>query len=289
MTSSEAPVSGTVVAGFGRTALVRPDRGGALVSAQAASRRIRVVAGDRVQLRAGGIIAAVAPRRTLLARTSAARAKLIAANFSQVVLLAACEPPFSDELLARVLVAARRAGVPAFIVLNKTDLVDRLAGARERLAPFRAAGIEVLELAAKRDVAPLVPRLAGHCSVLVGESGMGKSTLVHALVPDAEVRIGEISRFLRAGRHTTSVSRLYEMDERTEIVDTPGITEFGLAGLAAEDIAEGFPEFAPYARHCRYRDCRHLAEPDCAVRAAAAAGEIPARRLELYRRIIAAP
>lgn len=267
---------------------MRPDGGGAPVSAQAASRRIQAVAGDRVELR-GAVIAAVAPRRNLLARTSGTRARLIAANFSQVVLLAACEPLFSDELFARVLVAVRRAGVPALIVLNKTDLADRLDAARERLAPFRAAGVEVLEISAQRHAAPLLPRLAGHRSVLVGESGMGKSTLVRALVPQAEVRIGEISRFLRAGRHTTSVSRLYEVDERTEIVDTPGMTEFGLAGLAAEDIAEGFPEFAPHAARCRYRDCRHLAEPDCAVRAAAEAGAIPPRRLELYRRIIAAP
>ncbi|MDW8468714.1 MAG: ribosome small subunit-dependent GTPase A, partial [Burkholderiales bacterium] len=208
MSSSERTICGTVVAGFGRTALVRPDGGGAPVAARAANRLIQAVAGDRVELRAPDVIASVAPRRNVLARSSGARTKLIAANFSQVVLLAACEPAFSDELLARVLVAARRAGAPALLVLNKIDLVEALAQARARVAPFRDAGVEVLEIAAKRDVGPLRARLAGHRSVLVGESGMGKSTLVRALVPDAEVRIGEISRFLGTGRHTTTAARL---------------------------------------------------------------------------------
>ncbi|MCX7962009.1 MAG: ribosome small subunit-dependent GTPase A [Burkholderiales bacterium] len=289
MSSSERSAWGTVVAGFGRTALVRPDGGGAPVAARTANRRIQVVAGDRVELRAPDVIASVAPRRNVLARSSGARTKLIAANFSQVVLLAACEPAFSDELLARVLVAARRAGACALVVLNKVDLVETLAQARARLAPFRAAGIEVLEIAARRDAGPLRARLSGHRSVLVGESGMGKSTLVRALVPDAEVRIGEISRFLGTGRHTTTAARLYALDARSEIVDTPGLSEFGLAGLSAHEIAEGFPEFAPHAARCRYRDCRHLAEPDCAVQAAAQAGLVPLRRLELYRRIVAAP
>lgn len=262
---------------------------GLLVQARARSRRVVAVAGDRVELLEGGFIGAVAPRRNLIARTSAFRAKLIAANVSQVVLVVACEPPFSDELLCRALVAAHRAGAEALIALNKIDLEAGREDARKRLAPFRAAGTEVIELAAKLDPSPLAARLRGRRSVLIGQSGMGKSTLLKALVPEAEVRIREISVFLSAGKQSTTASRLYAIDAESEIIDTPGLSEFGLAGLDPQDIAAGFADIGPLAAHCRFRDCRHLSEPGCAVSAAAAAGSLSARRLELYRRIIAAP
>jgi ribosome biogenesis GTPase len=202
------------------------------------------------------------------------------------VVLAACEPSFADELICRVLVAAERCGLPALVVLNKIDLGDRCDASRERLEPFRVAGYPVIEISAKHDIEPLRPYLRGERTVLAGQSGMGKSTLVRALVPDAEVRIGEISRFLDAGRQSTTASRLYTLDAESEIVDTPGIAEFGLAGLAARDIAAGFRDFVPFAAGCRFNDCRHLAEPACAVRAAAATGAIHPRRLELYERIV---
>jgi len=280
--------TGLVVAGFGRVSLVRTPQG-KLVQARARSRRVVAVAGDRVELLEGGFIGAVAPRRNLIARTSAFRAKLIAANVSQVVLVVACEPPFSDELLCRALVAAHHAGVESLIALNKIDLEGGREDARARLAPFRAAGIEVIELAARLDPSPLAARLRGRRSVLIGQSGMGKSTLLKALVPEAEVRIREISAFLSAGKQSTTASRLYAVDAESEIIDTPGLSEFGLAGLDPQDIAAGFADIAPLAVQCRFRDCRHLAEPGCAVSAAAGSGALSPRRLELYRRIIAAP
>jgi ribosome biogenesis GTPase len=274
-----------VIAGFGRSCLVRPD-GGELMSAHARNRRIEMVAGDRVQLLEGGVIEAVAPRRSVFARASAYRSKVLAANVTGVVILVACEPSFADELICRMLVVAERCALRALVALNKIDLAARCDAARERLEPFRVAGYPVIELAAKFDVSPLRPMLQGERTVLAGQSGMGKSTLVRALVPDAEVRIGEISRFLDAGRQSTIASRLYTLDAESEIVDTPGVSEFGLAGLSAREIAEGFREFAPHLAGCRFNDCRHLAEPSCAVRAAAAAGTIHPRRLELYERIV---
>lgn len=280
--------TGLVVAGFGRVSLVRTGDG-LLVQARARSRRVIAVAGDQVELLEGGFIGAVAPRRNLLARTSAFRSKLIAANVSQVVLVVACEPPFSDELLCRALVAAHRAGAEALIALNKIDLEGGREEARARLAPFRAAGVEVIELAAMLDPSPLAASLQGRRSVLIGQSGMGKSTLLKALVPEAEVRIREISAFLSSGKQSTTASRLYAIGPGTELIDTPGLSEFGLAGLSTQDIAEGFADIAPLAAQCRFRDCRHLTEPGCAVSAAAAAGTLSGRRLELYRRIVAAP
>jgi len=274
-----------VIAGFGRSCLVRPD-GGELMSAHARNRRIEMVAGDRVQLLEGGVIEAVAPRRSLYARASAYRSKVLAANVTRVVIRVACEPSFADELICRMLVVAERCTLPSIIALNKIDLEAGRQAARERLVPFRVAGYPVIELAAKFDVSPLRSMLQGERTVLAGQSGMGKSTLVRALVPDAEVRIREISRFLDAGRQSTTASRLYTLDAESEIVDTPGVSEFGLAGLSAREIAEGFREFAAHTAGCRFNDCRHLQEPSCAVRAAAAAGTIHPRRLELYERIV---
>jgi ribosome biogenesis GTPase len=281
---------GDVVAGYGRDTLVRSDEGETL-RARTRKRSLQAVCGDRVQLEPSGrghaIIVEIEPRRTVFARASARRTKILAANVSQVVILVACEPSFSDELLARVLVAAERASLPALIALNKVDLAERRTEAIAQLAPFRGLGYPVVELAARIDPEPLRVYLQRQRSVLVGQSGMGKSTLVKALVPDAQVRIQEISTFLDAGRQTTTAARFYPLDAVSELVDTPGVSEFGLADLSAAEIAAGFREFSPYAGHCRFTDCRHLAEPDCALAAAAEAGRIHPRRLALYRRILA--
>lgn len=280
---------GDVIAGYGRDTLVRSD-GGETLRAHTRKRSMQAVCGDRVQLEPSGrgyaIIVEVEPRRTVFARASARRRKILAANVGQVVFLVACEPSFSDELLARVLVAAEHASLPALIALNKVDLAERRTEALAELAPFRGLGYPMVELAARIDPEPLRVYLQRQRSVLVGQSGMGKSTLVKALVPDAQVRIQEISTFLDAGRQTTTAARLYPLDAVSELVDTPGVSEFGLADLSAAQIAAGFREFSPYAGHCRFPDCRHLAEPDCALAAAAEAGRVHPRRLALYRRIL---
>jgi ribosome biogenesis GTPase len=258
--------------------------GGELIRAKARNRNVQPVAGDRVLLVDNDIIEAVAPRRSVLGRASRHRTKVIAANLTQLVIVVACEPPFSDELVCRLLVTAEHAGLPALLLLNKADLAELLPQARAMLAPFRDIGYPIVELAARHDAQPLAALLHGHCSVLTGQSGMGKSTLVKQLVPGAEVRIREISAFLSAGRQTTTASRLHEIDPSSSIVDTPGVAEFGLAGLSARDIADGFREFREYVPRCRFHDCRHLIEPGCAVRAS----PVHPRRLELYERIVRA-
>lgn len=286
----DAPAApGTVVAGFGRASLVRAE-GGELLTATARSRRLQPVCGDRVVLSgiAGGraVIEAVEPRQTVFQRSSRHRTKVLAANVTQVVVLVACEPSFSDELICRFLAAAERAQLPALIALNKVDLAARRDDALRALEPFRGLGYPLVELAGKRDALPLAPYLHRQRSLLVGQSGMGKSTLVKTLVPQAEVRIGEISRFLDSGRQSTTAARLYALDASTEIVDTPGVSEFGLAGLDAREIAACFREFGAHAARCRFQDCRHLSEPDCAVREAALSGAVHPRRLALYQRIL---
>jgi ribosome biogenesis GTPase / thiamine phosphate phosphatase len=285
---SARQVAATVVAAFGRKCLARLD-GGDLLLCTARNRHLQALCGDRLSVTLEGpgvgVLEAIGPRANAFSRASNARSKVIAANLTQIVILVACEPSFSDELVCRVLVAAERADLPAVLVLNKVDLVELREDALRALEPFRGLGYSLVELAGKLDAEPLRPYLKGHRSLLVGQSGMGKSTLVKTLVPDAEVRIGEISRFLDSGRQSTTASRLYSLDARTEVVDSPGVSEFGLAGLDARELAAGFREFATHAARCRFQDCRHLAEPDCGVQGAAASGAVHPRRLALFQRI----
>lgn len=230
-----------------------------------------------------GVIAALAPRRSLLYRSDAYREKLIAANASQVLVVTATEPSFSDELVSRCAAAAEAQHLSFIILLNKIDLPAGLARAREQLALFREAGYGVVELSAKGDLAPLLPRLQGHTSVLVGQSGMGKSTLINRLVPDAGASTGEISAALDSGKHTTTHARLYRLDGESALIDSPGLQTFGLAHLTLGDLELAFVELRPWLGRCRFRDCRHEQEPDCAIRAAVEQGTIPARRYEHFR------
>ena len=259
-------------------------------------KKSEVACGDKVEIKrtaeassengsgAQGVIERIAPRRSLLHRSDAFREKLIAANVTQIIVVVAAEPSFSDELLARCLVAAFDQKLEVLIVLNKCDL-SAAAAARKRLIPYQAIGYRILELCAKRDVTQLRPFLTGHTSVLVGQSGMGKSTLINALLPDAQAATREISTALDSGKHTTTHARLYRIDETSGLIDCPGVQAFGLHHLSFGGIEQGFVEFAQYLGLCRFRDCRHAHEPGCALQNAVAEGKINARRLELFQQI----
>lgn len=291
-----ATVQGRVVAAFGRQYLARLDDGSEIVCLTR-GKKSEVVCGDLVEIRhtgaasadsdAQGVIERILPRRSLLHRSDAFREKLIAANVTQIVVVVAAEPSFSDELLARCLVAAQDQQIEVLIVLNKCDLLDAAAQARARLEPYRAIGYRVLELSATQDVSALRPLLQGHSSVLVGQSGMGKSTLINALLPGAQAATREISSALDSGKHTTTHARLYPLDETSSLIDCPGVQAFGLHHLSFGGIEQGFVEFAAYLGQCRFHDCHHTHEPGCAIRNAVEAGRIAARRLELFQQITA--
>lgn len=282
---------GIVVAAFGRHYAVELAGGGCRNGIPRGKRSI-YACGDRVAvdpISASQVqILRHLPRGSLLYRSDAYREKLIAANATQIVLVAATEPSFSDELLTRALVAAESQGLRAIIVLNKVDLIERLPQAKQRLAPFVALGYSLIGLSAKIDATPLVPYLAGELSVLVGQSGMGKSTLINALVPDAAATTREISTALDSGRHTTTHARLYPLEHGGSLIDSPGLQEFGLAHLSLAEIEQGFVEFRPYLGLCRFRDCRHRSEPGCALREAVSGGRIDERRFAQYLRIATA-
>lgn len=281
-------IRGTILAAFGRQYEVRTESGTTLQCYPRAKRSI-YACGDEVELAltgdGQGVLEKLLPRRSLLHRADAFREKLIAANVTQVVIVVATEPSFSDELISRCLCAAEAQDLRSLIILNKADLTDRLAASRRLLAPLHDLGYSIVELAAEQDVAPLRPYLEGQTSILVGQSGMGKSTLTNALIPGAGAATREISTSLDSGKHTTTFARLYPLDEQSWLIDSPGLQAFGLAHLSTADVEHGFKELRPYLGQCRFRDCRHTREPGCAVQQALASGGLNPRRLSLFLQI----
>ncbi|HEX2827226.1 MAG TPA: ribosome small subunit-dependent GTPase A [Burkholderiales bacterium] len=277
---------GFVVAVHARRYRVELD-GGREIDCVTRGRKSDVAVGDRVEIAPtgdGGVIEAIGERRTLFYRSDARRQKLIAANATQVVMVVAPSPPYSEDLVNRCLVGAEHGGIPALIALNKVDLPES-AEAMEKLKLYESLGYRVVALSAKRDLSPLREHLGGNVSVLVGQSGMGKSTIVNGLAPEAAARTAEISVALNTGKHTTTHAELYHLAPGSDIIDSPGLQEFGLHHLTPEDAAQAFVEFRPWLGDCRFRDCRHLAEPDCAIHAAKARGEIAEGRYASYARL----
>jgi ribosome biogenesis GTPase len=237
-----------------------------------------------------GVIAQVEPRRNVLFRSNDFRTKLLAANLDAIAIVVAVSPPFSEELLGRTLVAAESIDVPAHVLLNKIDLVDGVDAARATLAPYRTLGYDVVEVSIKGDPretrAALAPSVAGRTTLLVGQSGMGKSSLLNLLVPDAQAATREISEALQTGKHTTTDAKLYRLpDDEGAVIDTPGFQEFGLAHLTPGTIERAFPEIRPLIGRCRFANCTHLHEPDCAVLSARDRGVIAPRRYDLFAKL----
>ena len=285
-------ISATIIAAHGRHYLAQT----ASIKIQCVTRgkKSDIAVGDIVDVvltsQNQGVIEATAERKTLLYRSDQYKSKLLAANVTQLFIVVATEPGFSDDLVSRSLVAAEAAGVKPHLILNKIDVTESLAKTRTRLAQYAGLGYPVHEVSARtapeQAVATLAPLLTGQSTILIGQSGMGKSSLINLLVPDADIAVREISAALDTGKHTTTFTRLYQTAADTAIIDSPGFQEFGLYHLSEGMLERAFPEFAPLLGTCKYYNCHHLIEPNCAILAALAEGKILPYRHALYRQLL---
>lgn len=259
-------LNGLVVAAFGKRYEVELEDQ-RRISCVTRGKKTDIASGDLVEIALTdhheGVIERILPRKTLLYRSNAYKSKLLAANVTQIIVVLATQPSFYEALLNRCLVAAEDAGIKVLIVLNKCDLKNDEA--LQKLAQYAALGYATLPLSATHDIAPLMPFLAGEQSVLVGQSGMGKSTMINALLPHEATRTQEVSIALDSGKHTTTATRLYHLDTDSSLIDSPGLQEFGLHHISQQALEHAFIEFRPYLGHCRFNNCRHLHEPDCAI------------------------
>ncbi|MDO4905094.1 MAG: ribosome small subunit-dependent GTPase A [Lautropia sp.] len=292
-TSSSPRLEGDVIAAYGRHFLVSPGDGQAPLEALAVGRRLDCVVGDRVLYRLAdsgpSAVESVLPRRNRVMRSDHFRQKTIAANVDQAAVLISGYPFFDEAVLLRVLLGLSAEEIPVLLLLTKQDLKHSFDQAMERASVYETLGYPVIPTAARNAPASLDAlrvRLTGKRTILLGQSGMGKSTLLNALIPSADQQTQAISDALASGRHTTTFSRAFTLpDGPGWLIDSPGFQQFELAHLSHWQICHAMPEFRPLLGRCRFNDCQHQDEPGCAIREAAESGQIDPRRYELFREL----
>lgn len=289
---------GVVISRFGQHADVE-DNDGEVYRCNLRRSIESLVCGDHVVWRKGketqhsvsGVIEAVEERRSMLSRPDVYDGvKPIAANIDQIIIVSSVLPAFNPDIIDRYLVAAEQTGIKPIILLNKIDLLSEELGEiiEEQLEIYREIGYQTLYLSneTQQGLEELKILLSNSTSIFVGQSGVGKSTLTNSLLPSAHVLTQEVSENSGLGQHTTTVARLYHFEDGGELIDSPGIREFGLWHLTPEQVYKGFVEFEDYLGGCKFRDCKHQNDPGCALIDAADKGLIHPERLASFQRIL---
>ena len=291
-----APAAGLrarIVGAFGRNFLAEAGSGPPFACV-ARGKRSEVVCGDEVLLQPGdpALILQVIPRRNVLWREDAWRSKVFAANLDLLLVVTAPEPSPNLDLVGRALIAARAEGIQSLVLLNKCELPGT-AALRQRLHPLQACGQALLELSARQQpqqaLEQLRPWLSARTCMLIGASGVGKSTLANALVPGLQAQTQALSEALNAGRHTTTSTRLWKLPglpEGSALLDSPGFQAFGLQHLSVTQLQHALPELEARMGQCRFQNCTHRQEPGCVVREAVQSGAIDSERYALYLRVL---
>ncbi|MEN8177846.1 MAG: small ribosomal subunit biogenesis GTPase RsgA [Pseudomonadota bacterium] len=252
------------------------------------------VCGDRVVWQeidqTSGVVTALLPRKSVLSRPDfSGHDKPLAANISQLVVVLAPRPEPSGYLLDQYLVTAETIGVKSLIAINKIDLLqdNDKSGFLQQFAHYRRIGYPLVEVSAKsaHGMDELIEKLNDQTSILVGQSGVGKSSLIKALLPTLEIETGMLSQATGLGRHTTSAATCYHLPQGGDLIDSPGVRSFRLSRLSVSQLEQGFPELRDYLGLCRFHNCSHEHEPGCAVRQAESEGKIHPQRLANYHQL----
>lgn len=285
--SNSELLTAQITASFGRRYIVRtPD--GKTYEATTRKKRIDFACGDQVHINHINlqqvVIEDYLPRSSLLYRQDSTRSKLIAANVTLMLIVLAAVPTPSEMLLQRALLAAEEAKIQPLIVLNKADLPENDIWL-QKISFYQGLGYELINISALRDVKKLRNRLQDECAILLGQSGMGKSTLTNALLGNVQARVGEISTALDSGRHTTTHAQLYDLDKNSQLIDSPGLQAFGLHHLQIANLLSYFPDMRSYIGKCRFHNCSHRQEPGCALKQAVNEHKIEPERLLFLQNI----
>jgi len=293
-TRADTARPGLVIVNYGKNQLVE-DASGDIYRCVARRGLPQIVCGDEVEWqptgKSAGVIETILPRRTVLLRADANnKSRPLVTNIDQVIIEAALEPALDYFLIDKYIVAADLAQAEPLIIINKSDLIrpeDR-SRIEALISEYSTIGYTTLLTSAHENtgIEAFSNCLTGKTSILVGQSGVGKSSLIRRLLPDRDIAIGRLSAASGLGKHTTTSTTLYHLPHGGKLIDSPGVRDFHLGRIAGNELDNGFREFRPYLGHCRFNDCRHLSEPGCAINAAVADGHILKRRLESYRRLL---
>lgn len=286
--------SGRVIVNFRRHSLVEADDG-TRINCIVKGRKLKPVAGDYVQWEPtedGGAVTDIGKRHGVIERYDTARDRqVLAANVDLMVVVQAIEPALEWFTMDKYLAAAEANGIEAVIVINKIDLANDNEHTQlmERLKDYAdlAYPIQLVSTETGAGMSELRKLLAGNTNILVGPSGVGKSSIASQLLPEEDIRIGEISEARGEGKHTTTVTTLYHLREGGELIDSPGVREYRLWPMPPRELAPLFREFRRYTGQCRFADCLHRKEPSCAIKAAVESGEISERRYHSYASLLA--